>query len=527
MNAYFQVIIDDRGTFLKMFPSDTGELPGLQEILSYLEFKKVPFDTAVLGQFYKTGDCSKLIPLSKQKILPIAEGSMIYVSDDRMSARARFYPASTGGRELRKDDIYSECRLNKVLYGVDDAVLDSFLANKQYCTDYEIAKGTPVEEGRDAWVEYHFNTDKRIRPTLNEDGTVDFFNLNLVNHCKAGDVLATLHPEERGKAGRDVCGNEIKPRDVKRAALNYGLNIQLAEDKLSISSRVNGDVTLTGGKVFVSDVMNVVNVDNSTGNIEYEGNVVVQGNVNSNFSIKCSGDVEVRGVVEGARIEAGGNIILMRGINGMGKGVLKAGGNIVSKFMENCTAEAGGYIETNSILHSKARAGTEINVMSRKGFITGGEVAATGRIRVRTLGSAMGADTRVTVGIDPRIMSRMGELNKEIQEAQKNLKTMLPVLDATKKKLAAGVKMGPDQIKQVQALAATVKKAQEVIEADTVELSGLKERMEEGSNASVDVTGEVYQGVIISISDVSMIIKDSVKYCRFVREKGNVRIAAL
>ena len=33
--------------------------------------------------------------------------------------------------------------------------------------------------------------------------------------------------------------------------------------------------------------------------------------------------------------------------------------------------------------------------------------------------------------------------------------------------------------------------------------------------------------IFIAISDVSMIIKDTVKYCRFVREKGDVRIAAL
>ena len=51
--------------------------------------------------------------------------------------------------------------------------------------------------------------------------------------------------------------------------------------------------------------------------------------------------------------------------------------------------------------------------------------------------------------------------------------------------------------------------------------------MEEGSSASVDVTGEVFQGVVIAISDVSMIIKDTVRYCRFVKEKGDVRIAGL
>ncbi|MBR5421291.1 MAG: DUF342 domain-containing protein [Lachnospiraceae bacterium] len=527
MGAYFQVEINDGGTFLKVIPGEAGIWPSLQEAMNYLDFKKIPFDTGVIGAYFKAADPEKLIPLNRNKSLPVSESAMIHISSDAMTATARFYPPSNGGRAADLEELYSQCRLAKVVYGVDEAVLKTFLSERQYCKDYVIAHGNPVQEGSDARIEYHFNTDNRIRPTLNEDGTVDFFNLNLVNHCSAGQVLATLHPEVPGKAGKNVCGEEIAPRAVKPGHLSYGLNIDISEDKLTITSRVNGHVTLTGTKVFVSDVMDVVNVDNSTGNIEYEGAVVVQGNVNSNFSIKTSGDVEVRGVVEAAHIEAGGNIILMRGINGMGKGTLKAGGNIIAKYMENCTAEAGGYIETNSILHSKAHAGTEINVMSRKGFITGGEVVATAKVRVRTLGSAMGADTRVTVGVDPSLMSRMAELNKELQDLQKNMKTMLPVLDNAKKKLAAGVKMTPEQVKQVQTLAATIKTSQEKMVADNAEREALKERLEEGSNACVEVTGEAYQGVVIAISDVSMIVKDTLKYCRFVRDRGDVRIAAL
>ena len=526
-NAYFQLVLHDRGTFLQMFPGAGGEWPQLPEILNYLAFKKVSYDVAMLGKGYKSYEAGQLIPLSAEKMLPVAECSIIEISMDRMEARARFYPPSTGGRLLDKEGIYSECRLQRVIFGVDDEAVEQFLKDREYCKDYVIARGKEVKEGTDAFITYHFNTDNRIRPTLNEDGTVDFFNLNLVQHCKTGDVLATLTPEVRGEEGRDVTGVVLKPREVKRANLSYGLNIQLSEDKLSISSRVDGHVTLTGGKVFVSDVMQVTNVDNSTGNIEYSGNVVVEGNVNSNFSVKTDGDIEVRGVVEGAHLEAGGNIVLVRGINGMGKGTLKAGGNIISKFMENCTVEAGGYVETNSILHSHVHAGTEINVMSQKGFITGGEVVALSKIRVRTLGSHMGADTRVTVGIDPTIISRMGVLNKEVADAQKNIKSLVPVLEAAKKKIAAGVKMGPDQVKQLQQIAATIKAAQETYTTANEEMQHLKEQMTEGENAAVEVSGEVYPGVVIAISDVSMIIKNVVKYSRFIKSKGDVRIAAL
>ena len=38
---------------------------------------------------------------------------------------------------------------------------------------------------------------------MNEDGTVDFHTLENVNHIKSGDVVAILHPEDRGDNGTD------------------------------------------------------------------------------------------------------------------------------------------------------------------------------------------------------------------------------------------------------------------------------------------------------------------------------------
>lgn len=528
MNGYFQVITNENATFLKVFPETAGGEPvSVQEVMNYLTYKRVPYDIKILAQYFNAGDFSRPVILNRETILPISESCIINCDSNLMSATARFYPPSVGGHPLDKEGILSECRISKITYGYDDEVIDKFLKERHYCTDYRIAKGTPVKEGTDAYITYFFNTDNKIRPTLNEDGTVDFHNLNLVNHCKEGELLAELTPEVKGTPGKDIRGSEIRPRDVKRLQLAYGLNIQLSEDRLRLTSKVNGHVSLTGGRVFVSDVMEVVNVDNSTGDIEYENTVVIQGNVNSGFSVKTKGDIEVRGTVEGAILEAGGNIILQRGINGMGKGFLKAGGNIIAKFMENCTAVAGGYVETNSILHSKVTAGTDINVMSKKGFITGGSVTALSTIRVKTLGSTMGADTSVTVGVNPEVLSRIGELNKEVAESEKNLKTMLPVLEAAKKRIAAGEKFTPEKVKQIQLLAQTIKHSQEVLAGSGEELQSLKSMMDEGQGAAVEVKGEVFPGVVINISDVSMIIKDSYKFCRFIKDKGDVRMAAL
>ena len=137
----------------------------------------------------------------------------------------------------------------------------------------------------------------------------------------------------------------------------------MSEDGLRLYSEVSGHVSLTDGRVFVSDTYEVAaDVDSSTGDIDYEGNVVVRGNVITGFTVKAKGDIEVYGVVEGAYIEAEGQIILRRGMQGMNKGILKANGNIITKFIENAEVIAGGYINTDSIMHSKVSAKGDIVV---------------------------------------------------------------------------------------------------------------------------------------------------------------------
>ena len=91
---------------------------------------------------------------------------------------------------------------------------------------------------------------------------MDFFNLNTMNHIKKGDLLARLTPEDPGENGCTVTNEYVKPREVKRLIIKTGRNISMSEDKLEAYSEVDGHVTLTEDKIFVSDIYNVENVDN-------------------------------------------------------------------------------------------------------------------------------------------------------------------------------------------------------------------------------------------------------------------------
>ncbi len=529
MNAYYQIINDEFGTKLKFFPpTDGGKATvDVQLLMDYLNFQRIPYQAKDLSVATAAIKEETTITLTNQRSLPVHGDLRVEILDGNMEAVCQLVPPSNDGIPLKKSDILDELGRKKVVFGIDEAAIDALIENPRYLEKVTVAVGQEPRHGTDARIEYYFNTDLKARPTLNEDGSVDFFNLNIINHCEAGELLARLYPEDRGDDGADVIGNKIKPRNVKHDILRFGKNIRLSDDKLELYAIESGHVTLVEGRVFVSNLMEVENVDTSTGNIEYDGNVQVNGNVCSNFKITATGNVEVRGVVEGAIIEAGGNITIAKGMNGMSKGILRAKGNVIAKFLENSTVESNGYVEAGSIMHCHVMAGTEVHVNGRKGFIAGGHVSATSLIDVKTLGSEMGTDTVVEVGVSPVVKKRHKELTEQIATDMKLIERAVPILEAARDKYQAGKELSESQIENVRELAEVIKSKRVTLAQAQEELFDLDQILTDEKPAQVVVNKMVYSGTKIIISDVSKIIKDSMQYCRFIRFKGDVKMVSM
>lgn len=528
-NGYFQLQMTEGGTFVRLFPpTDGGEPLNLDELRQYLAMKNYVPDVIALNKAVSTLDKQTDFKLDDSKCFAEQEMFVLKISPDKMTAVARFYPPSNAGASLRREDIMNDLRYKGIKQGIDDAEISRFLSEKHFCSDYVLARGKAPVQGKDAYIEYFFNTNPNTKPALNEDGTVDFFNLNVISKCEKGQKLATLHDAVPGEAGYNVLGERVSPRDVTKMRLRYGRNITLSSDEHTIISDVNGHVSITDDLVMVTDVYEVTDVDTSTGNIEYSGNVLVLGNIKAGFAVQADGNVEVRGVVEGALVEAGGDIIIMRGMNGMGRGMLIAGGNVVSKFIENSNVKARGYVHAEAILHSTIVAGSDVEVTGKKGFITGGSVHSMGTVSAKVIGSNMGANTEIEVGVDPTITERVGQLLKSTAENRKKIAQIEPVLITLTQKakkdgcLSMEQQMYFNQLKtQYQAL-----KPQQVAEEE--ELAKLSEEMDNmTTDAIVKVSEFAYPGTTIKISDVSINLNSNVQRCRFVKEGADIRIKSL
>lgn len=531
LNGYFMLEKKADGMYLVVYPpQDMGTPCDPVEVTKYLDTYNIDYSKNTVYDCTKAaeaGDQPKSVRITTLQAGNIDESLSVSLTAESMSAVARFYPPSTGGRKCTREDILRQLARQGIKFGIDDAVISQFLSERKYCTSYVVAEAELPVEGSDASIEYHFNTDLSRKPKLNEDGSVDFHQLDTVSLVEQGMTLATLTPAVQGKPGTDVLGRPIKPRKVVIKFLRQTKNAHLTPDGLKLISDVNGHAMLIEGQVFISDTYVVpANVDASTGDVTYNGNVEVTGNVNSGYRVEASGDVVVNGVVEGAEIIAGGQIILKRGIQGMTKGVLKAGTNIISRFIESADVTAGGFIQTESIMHSNVSAGAEIIVKGRKGFVTGGSIRSGKFISAKTAGSVMGTNTNLEVGVNLTLANEAKALEQEYASLSEQIDKANKVIIFISNKIKQHEQLSPEKLEQFQTLSSQ-KRAMENRVGEIMErLDKVNEELDNSIGGYILIDDVIYPGCKVTVSNVTTFIRTETKHGRLVRDGADVRVKA-
>ncbi len=524
-NSYFQIIDNDDSVFMRFIPAlGEGENLKIEEVTQFLEKRGInDYDLVEVNSLITSGE-EKTIQISNEGCYRFDEIMEIAVTPDGMYAVARFYPPSERGERENAEDYKRNLYAKNIRYGINEEALKLQETNPEYCKNIVVATGLKPVVGKDAFITYKFNVDRKAKPRLNEeDGTVDFHQLDNISHVKKGDILAVLTPEDPGISGKDVYGKEIKPPKVSKATLRYGNNISVNEDKTQMICGVDGHVTLEGNKVFVSDNYEVpADVDNSTGDIEYNGSITIKGNVRTGFKIKAAGTVEVFGVVEGAEIEAGGDIVLHRGVQGMGKAEIVVKGNMISKFIEGANVSVEGYIETDTILHSNVSANGDIYVRGKNGNLIGGNVQSKSLIEATSIGSPMGTATCVEVGTDPVIKERMKEIKKELTKLTEDKSRNEMLVKALRKKQEMGI-LEPEKAAAIPEFTKSVILCDAKIKSLSKEYDDGNELLEENKNAKIRVVKSIFQGVKVVIAGDFILIHSEVSHCQYKKDRAEIR----
>ncbi len=527
-DGYFEVDYLEDGVYLVVRkPVGKGKMVDESEVLDTIRKKQIKsFDAKVISYVVKTasGVAEKIAP--PQTPEKINATVAISVSEDKMRAFMTIYPP-IGGKDLSIQELIQALKQSGVIFGVKKDVLQSMAEYPVYNESVCIAEGISAQNGKNGTIQFFVDVNKDRKPTILEDGSVNYRELDYIENVSKDQKLCQLMPPESGKPGKTVAGIDIQALDGKPATIKRGRNVYLSQDETELYSNLDGQIQYLDGKVSVFSSFEVpADVDNSTGNINFIGNVTVRGNVLSGFTIEAGGNVEVHGVVEGAVIKAEGDIILRRGMNGVGKGTLIAGGDIVSKYIENSIVIARGSIKAEAVMHSDIKCGTILELGGKKGLLVGGNVKVGKEVSAKVIGSPMATVTNLEVGVDPTLRDRYKQLRDELKVMEPSVKKSMQAIEILRKFETAGVLT--DDKKELLAKSIRSKAFYESkIAEHKVEIQQIEEKLKSVSEGKIRAAMTIFPGVKASIGSASLYVKENLSRCTLYNDGADVRVGAL
>jgi uncharacterized protein (DUF342 family) len=279
----------------------------------------------------------------------------------------------------------------------------------------EIAVGKSSTNGKDGYINYLVDdpVNRIIRPKKLENGNVDMHELGNLVYVQKDALLAKLIPPTDGIKGFTVTGNIIEATPGQECILEESEGSSFLDEKKSkLIANINGMPKHLSNSVTVNTVLEIENIDVSTGNIRFDGSIFVKGNVCQEMKIYATGDVVIGGFVESAMIVSGGNICIAQGIIGHQKqeddepknsAMLQANGDISAQFVQYADIVAQNDIRViQYISYSKIIVEGNLwvgNVEKEKadGKLFGTSAQVGGSIHVGTLGSPGGAMTSLNL----------------------------------------------------------------------------------------------------------------------------------
>ncbi len=527
-DGFYELMFRSDGVFLCVYPPEAGgRRLEPKDVIERLTNKKIKnFDRDIVELAVRKSDKIPVKIAGPQEEVRIDAKVSVTVSPDKMKAYVSFTPPDNG-RMLTVEEVTEALAKSGVIYGINRTNLESIVKHPLYYEVICVAEGTPPVNGQNGKVEFHFDINRESKPTILEDGRVDFRELNLIQSAEKGQVLCTLVPPVPGVPGKTVYGTDIPALDGKPVPLPKGRNVVVSEDGNSLLAAISGQISYIDGKVSIFATYEVqADVDNSTGNINFIGNVYVRGNVLSGFVIEAGGNVEVVGVVEGAVIKAGGDIILRRGMQGMGKGILVSGGDIIARYIENSNIEARNDIKAEAIMHSNVKCGNKLELSGRKGLLVGGSCKVGKEIVAKVIGSHLATVTDIEVGVDPSIRERYKAVKEEIGQMETDLRKAEQAI-AILKKLEMANALTPEKkeilAKSIRTRAFYGSRIQELRD----EMNILEAKLQQEAYGKVRCYNYIYPGTKVAIGSCMMYVKENLQYCTLYRDGADVRVGAI
>jgi len=448
-------------------------------------------------------------------VLPIHFDGKVHLelANKDLTVLMNLYPAGELGKDVEFNEIVNQLHALRVVYGVLEEDIRKFIlqsrSERTPLLGVVVAQGKNPVPGKDAVCDFLFRNDSSLAPQVRDDGTVDFYNVNLIENVVENQELMRLIPPTLGQEGITVLGKSIPASNGKPGKLPLGLNTKVdPNDPNVLLATTGGSVRLNGNLVEVSDNYVIKgDVDFSTGNVTYIRSIFINGDVKSGFEVHAGEDVEIKGIVEDAKLEVGGDLLIRKGFTGSGKGQIDCKGNVFLGFVRNQSIKSKQDVTiANEAINSQIKAKNKIEIKGKTLSAVGGHLTAKNEIIANVVGNENGTRTELEVGTDFILLEEQIKTDQKIRELTENRKkveenigklehmrqvkkALPPKQDFLLKKLSS---MGQKIIAQLEAL----EKRKKIIE----------EKLKEVNKSRIRILSKAWSGTHIKIRDRQMIL---------------------
>lgn len=451
----------------------------------------------------------------KNSSLDMDSEVVVFTTYNGLTAWLLIYPPVGEGREVDCEMLRQALQKSEVRFGVDEELLERLPSDaNRYFHLHLIAQGKPPVHGQDGYVADLFSRSVNRQAKMNESGKIDYTELNLIQNVKEGETICQIFPPSAGTPGRSISNQAIPPRDGKPAVVPCGRNTKISEDGSCLLATLTGRVEFSGRSFQVKPVLDIKgNVDYSTGNINFVGDVDIQGDICSGFNVKALGNVTVSGVVEACKVEAGGDLILQKGVKGDMQAVIQAHRNIYAKYLESCTIYVRENLQSDCIINSNVYSDGSVLVDSGRGAIIGGKIRAAKTVSAKAVGSRAECHTFIGLG-------GMPSAEFELEYTQQEITELTSLLELLQQQPDSPAKLKGLPMVQTK-LSVNINKLSQYRET----LNELKiQQYVQTHHDERLVCDTAYAGTEISIADASLTLHSETKYCTAALIDGEIQM---
>lgn len=408
-------------------------------------------------------------------------------------------PPSGTGKGVTVDGIEAALKANNVVFGLREDVIKMIADDQKYSQKLCVAVAQLPIDGVSGSITYKYDKKVEAAPTENERGFVDYKDLGLIRVVRTGDVIADITLPTEGEPGIDVRGGKIAQYPGKKAQFTLGPNTKITEDEQHVVAAADGRLIFKNN-AFTVETTVIINgdVDASVGNISFIGDVIIKGNVCEGFKVSSNTNITVSGEVNGATLEAGGNITIKQGCV---FAKITCHGNVSALFCERSSINCDGNISAQNYVICNIYCAGELTTKASNGSLIGGKYTILNSLEASNIGSKTYTPTDITLGDNAILADEKTQLEMKIAAAQKKIEDLTMIVNFLNEKKKELHKL-PDDKEEMLATAVR----QRVL--SNVEIRTSQKRIDEiniylstKQQLWVRCKGYIYPGTRITIND--------------------------